>query len=586
MTNRLSEEFIERVKGLLNEHKGMRSLNDYLKGIIGISDFFGSISDLEEFKEFLNTVNEFKQSERDFGDFQTPTNLTERICRYLFDRGFQPSVIIEPTCGKGNFVVSAIKQFPSIKYVYCVDSQSKYEWFFKLNMLKLAFEDKLNLDIEFHRDSIFTHVFSERFTHFLDNNDGKILILGNPPWVTSSELSSLNSKNLPSKFNIKKHKGIDAITGKSNFDIAEYIILRMVKCFSHRQGKIAMLCKTSVVKNIIKDMEKLSLRTANNHELLIDGKKEFNISASAALFLADLGLKAETFCTVSSFYDSESVCKRFGYVGSNFVSDVDLYKKYKYIDGKSSFLWRQGVKHDAIKVMVLKIDANGKLSSGVQRNIDVEKELIYPFLKGSQLKKPVTTETLSRIIITQSSPSEDTNNIAFRYPKLWSYLISHSNILDNRKSVIYKKRPKFSIFGIGDYSFKPYKIAVSGFYKEPKFSLVLPINKKPTMLDDTCYFLYFEKFKTAFFTWVLLNIDDVKQFLFSIVFKDSKRPYTKEVLMRIDFSKLVNKTSFDTLCTTYEENLQKYMDYKFTEQDFIEYKLDNAFISERKFGQQ
>ena len=46
-----------------------------------------------------------------------------------------------------------------------------------------------------------------------------ILILGNPPWVTNSELSSLNSNNLPKKTNFKELNGLDAITGKGNFDI-------------------------------------------------------------------------------------------------------------------------------------------------------------------------------------------------------------------------------------------------------------------------------------------------------------------------------------------------------------------------------
>ena len=34
-------------------------------------------------------------------------------------------------------------------------------------------------------------------------------------------------------------------------------------------------------------------------------------------------------------------------------------------------------------------------------------------------------------------------------------------ILDNRKSSIYNKRPRFSIFGIGDYSFSKWKVAIS-----------------------------------------------------------------------------------------------------------------------------
>ena len=96
----------------------------------------------------------------------------------------------------------------------------------------------------------------------------------------------------------------------------------------------------------------------------------------------------------------------------------------------------------------------------------------------------------------------------------------------------------FSIFGIGDYSFKPYKIAISGLYKSFHFCLVKPQDGKPVMLDDTCYFIGFNTFEQAEFVWRLLNTELVTNFLKSISFIDSKRMITKEILMRIDLKKI------------------------------------------------
>jgi hypothetical protein len=70
------------------------------------------------------------------------------------------------------------------------------------------------------QDSIFTHSFSGEVL-----NAEQVLIVGNPPWVTNAELSSLNSQNLPEKSNIKALQGMDAITGRSNFDIGEFVLL-------------------------------------------------------------------------------------------------------------------------------------------------------------------------------------------------------------------------------------------------------------------------------------------------------------------------------------------------------------------------
>ncbi|NVM32025.1 MAG: hypothetical protein HWN65_24505, partial [Candidatus Helarchaeota archaeon] len=172
---------------------------------------------------------------------------------------------------------------------------------------------------------------------------------------------------------------------------------------------------------------------------------------------------------------------------------------------------------------------------------------------------------------TQRKLNEETDCIAAEYPRLWNYLLSHAEYLDNRKSAIYKKRPRFSIFGIGDYAFKPYKVAISGFYKAPNFSLVFPINDKPAMLDDTCYYLFFDNFQDAFFTWILLNMDFTKEFLSALVFLDSKRPYTKDILMRIQIFKIAESLTYETLNNFYQEHLAGYLEHNFNETDFISY---------------
>jgi hypothetical protein len=100
----------------------------------------------------------------------------------------------------------------------------------------------------------------------------------------------------------------------------------------------------------------------------------------------------------------------------------------------------------------------------------------------------------------------------------------------------------FSIFGIGDYSFKPYKVAIAGMYKTTTFSLVKPNNNKPVMLDDTCYFIGFETLIEAEITRILLNKEMTQNFIQSIAFKDAKRMITKELLMRIDLNEIINET--------------------------------------------
>src|SRR5439155_16217614 len=69
---------------------------------------------------------------------------------------------------------------------------------------------------------------------------GSLLVVGNPPWVTNSELSALGKGNLPKKSNFKGLRGLDALTGESNFDIAEYIWLKLIKELADQTPTIAL----------------------------------------------------------------------------------------------------------------------------------------------------------------------------------------------------------------------------------------------------------------------------------------------------------------------------------------------------------
>ena len=151
------------------------------------------------------------------------------------------------------------------------------------------------------------------------------------------------------------------------------------------------------------------------------------------------------------------------------------------------------------------------------------------------------------MIVPQDAIGEDTTWLKQANPQLWKYLSSHSDSFNARRSVIYKGKPPFSIFGVGGYSFKPYKVAMSGLYKSSHFSLLLPVNGKPVMLDDTCYLLGFDRLGEAAVALGLLNSPPVQDFLKSIVFSDSKRPYTKDVLMRIDLHKVASRVSTSSI---------------------------------------
>ena len=49
-----------------------------------------------------------------YGDWQTSYEFAKSVCLYLKSRGITPEVIVEPTCGIGNFIAAAIDVFDTI----------------------------------------------------------------------------------------------------------------------------------------------------------------------------------------------------------------------------------------------------------------------------------------------------------------------------------------------------------------------------------------------------------------------------------------------------------------------------------------
>src|ERR1019366_7153475 len=88
------------------------------------------------------------------------------------------------------------------------------------------------------------------------------------------------------------------------------------------------------------------------------------------------------------------------------------------------------------------------------------------------------------VLVTQRALGEDTGAIRERAPKTWAYLIAHRRQLDARKSSIYRGQPAFAMFGVGDYAFAPYKVAIGGLYKRLSFQVIGLVKGRPVMLDD------------------------------------------------------------------------------------------------------
>jgi hypothetical protein len=142
------------------------------------------------------------------------------------------------------------------------------------------------------------------------------------------------------------------------------------------------------------------------------------------------------------------------------------------------------------------------------------------------------------MIVTQKLVGEETKQISILAPKTWEYLESHAELLNKRGSVIYKNKPSYSVFGVGPYTFAPWKVAISGFYKKLQFVKICSVDGRPVVFDDTIYFVPCWSEAEADFIDAILASEPAQEFLKSMIYWDEKRPITVDILKRISIKKL------------------------------------------------
>lgn len=472
------------------------------------------------------------RKERDvwqYGDFQTPPELAQKVCAVLVQRGIAPGAVIEPTCGRGAFLTAAVTFFQNtqgflgfeINPAYVAEARGCLG-----NAAMVEQGDFFNID----------------WSAALSRYPKPWLVLGNPPWVTNAELGLLKSINVPVKTNFQYHKGLDALTGKANFDISEWMLLRQLQWLVPNSGWIAMLVKTSVARKVLRQVWRRRDPVGRASIFKIDAMRHFRAAVEACLFVLPVNTgERSRDCDVFPDLEATVPNATIGFHDGILISDVHSYMRHRnLIAPDNNYIWRSGVKHDCSKIMELKQGADGVLTNGLGDSAALEPDIIFPMLKSSDVSKG-QGRTNRFMIVTQSEIGEDTSRLADRVPRTWRYLMEHADRLDARGSVIYRDKPRFSIFGVGAYTFAPWKIAVSGFYKTLNFVKVGQVDGKPVVMDDTIYFLPCQSEAEADFILELVRSQPFAELLSAMVFDGEKRPITAELLKRISLERVAEQ---------------------------------------------
>ncbi len=476
----------------------------------------------------------------EFGDFQTPRLLADRVCALLKDMGIMPAAIVEPTCGRGAFLFAAADCWPAAQKVTGFDINSAY--LDSTQTIALQRPDATRIKTEC-RD-----FFSTDWRGLISELPDPLLLIGNPPWVTSAQVGSLGGSNVPEKSNFQRHNGLDAITGRANFDISEWMLIKLTEAAQSRRGVLAMLVKTVVARKALAHCWSARVPVNDASIYRIDAAEHFNAAVDASLVVIQFGESAPSH-RAQIFGQLSRTIRPIATIGmedGTLVANLDAYNATKHLAGRSRLRWRSGIKHDCSKMMELEISGR-HLKNGLGESLDLEPDYLFPMFKTSEVAGGHVNMCRRRMIVTQRSIGEETIHIADRAPKTWSYLQRHRALFAKRASSIYRGKPEFSIFGVGDYTFSPWKIAISGMYKSLRFVKVGPHAAQPVVFDDTTNFIPCPSEAAATLLFSLLESDEAGTFFKSFIFWDAKRPITVDLLGRLNLYALADSRGVSAL---------------------------------------
>lgn len=276
--------------------------------------------------------------ERAHGDYQTPLALARQVCSYLYEvLGLRPCAILEPTCGVGH-LLEASRVFGAAHYLG-IELNADY-----VGQARAALGADERVRIV-QGDILSTDVRA------LLGNTESVLILGNPPWVNRATRGALGAAQCATaSARSLGLRGIEALTGASNFDLSLPIMLKLAQDFSGSSAVMAMLCKTSTARTLFCELKRLGVDFARCTLLEFDAKKHFGVATGACLLVLDLRGAGANSCELYHLDRPQELVGCLEYVnGTLRPHGASASFEAELVGGAQA--WRSGLKHDCARVM-------------------------------------------------------------------------------------------------------------------------------------------------------------------------------------------------------------------------------------------
>lgn len=418
-----------------------------------------------------------------------------------------------------------------------------------------------------NKNRIWAKIIQNSFAPLLFSNFD--FVIGNPPWIKWEFLSDEYKKKLGVLYlhiyKLYSYKGMKAGMGFAHDDISIVFTYVCMDKYLKDGGVLSFVLKQTLYKSIAgKEFRKFTIEKKDSvipvkiikvHDLLklkpfkysgsetsiaiIKKGKETAYPVPYILWDIQEGLNIKETMSLDEVKKVVSIRNLDAYPdpSTNDPTDVWVLVKKgeeppKTIQVINHYEVRHGVVNDLNSVFFIKIldKVNGDvLIENVQigkkkvRNVKtkIEKDLVYPIIKPRHIKKWVIKGYYYVIIPHKKHRINNESELRVNFPKTYGYLFSFKKELLKRASRWFKggDKPFYSLFGIGDYTFKPYKVVWSSIGYLPAFAVATKsddkyIGKKEIIPDNTISYISFDSEDEAYYVCGILNSEIIHK-LFS-----------------------------------------------------------------------
>ncbi len=247
-------------------------------------------------------------------------------------------------------------------------------------------------------------------------------------------------------------------------------------------------------------------------------------------------------------------------------------------EGKNYYKPRHGIVNDLVSVFFVNIlkKAEGskilieneefsdkRVQKVKKRTAVVKPDLLYLCVKSRHIKKWKLDLSSRReyLILPQRKAGERSIALEVENRELFEYLSEFRGELTARSSIHFKNKPFYSVYSVGEYTFKPFKIVWKSMVQEPAFVVISSledefIGTKPLMPDNPIGYIAVDDVDEAYYICGILNSNLLRLFFYSKQ-RGTKYPISQAIIEKVPIQRYDAKNTLHKEISTLSQQIHE-----------------------------